>query len=68
MSQRFRREAPTLSRLVEADHAMVGHAEFLRALLVSADARWMLDNTPALREQIAAIEAAVQSRRDILTF
>jgi hypothetical protein len=68
MSQRFRREAPTLSRLVEADHAMVGHAEYLRALLASADARWMLDNTAALRSQIAAIEAAVQSRRDILTF
>jgi len=68
MSQRFRREAPTLSRLVEADHAMVGHAEYLRALLASADARWILDNTAALRAQVAAIEAAVQSRRDILTF
>jgi len=68
MSQRFRREAPTLSRLVEADHAMVGHAEYLRALLASADARWMLDNSAALRGQVAAIEAAVQSRRDLLTF
>jgi hypothetical protein len=68
MSQRFRREAPTLSRLVEADHAMVGHAEYLRALLASADARWMLDNMAALRGQVAAVEAAVQGRRDILTF
>ena len=68
MSQRFRREAETLGHLLEADQAMVGHAEFLRTLLASATASWVLDNAAALREQIAAIETAIQSRRDILAF
>jgi hypothetical protein len=68
MTQRFRREAPTLSRLLEADQAMVGGAEFLRSLLVNASAAWMLENVASLREQIVAVEAAMQSRRDILTF
>jgi hypothetical protein len=68
MPQRIRREAPTLSRLLEADQAMVGGAEFLRSLLAHASAGWMLDHIASLREQIATIEAAVQSRRDILTF
>jgi hypothetical protein len=68
MTQRFRREAETLSRLVEADQAMVAQAEFLRAVLATATARWMLDNAASLREQITALEATVQSRRDILAF
>ena len=66
MSQRFRREAATLSRLLEADQALVGHAEYLRSVLASASASWILENAPALREQVGAIEAALQSRRDSL--
>ncbi len=68
MSQRFRREAETLSRLLEADQAMVGHAEFLRNLLTSVNASWILENAAALRQQIGAIEVALQSRRDSLAF
>jgi hypothetical protein len=68
MTQRFHREAPTLGLLLQADEAMAGHAEYLRSLLASATAAWILENAPALRNQIAAIETAVQSRRDILAF
>jgi hypothetical protein len=68
MTQRFHREAPTLALLLEADQAMAGHAEYLRSLLASATAAWILENAAALRGQIAAIDAAVQSRRDILAF
>ena len=68
MTQRFRREAETLSRLVEADQSMVAQAEFVRAVLATADARWMLDNAASLRQQISALEATVQARRDILAF
>ncbi len=68
MTQRFRREAETLSRLLEADQAMIGHAEFLRSLLMSAAPAWVLDNLAPLREQIAAIETAIQARRDLLAF
>jgi hypothetical protein len=68
MTQRLRGEAETLSRLVEADQAMTGQAEFLRSLLADARAGWMLENAATLREQVAALEAVIQGRRDLLAF
>ena len=68
MMQRFRRESESLSRLLEADQEMVGHAEFMRSLLMSAAPAWILDNAASLREQIAAVERAIQGRRELLTF
>ena len=68
MTQRFRRERESLSRLLEADQEMVGHVEFMRALLTSAVPAWILENALSLREQIAAVERAIQARRDLLTF
>ena len=68
MTQLVRREADTLSRLLEADQALVGHAEFLRSILHDADAAWMLGNAEVLGEQIAAMETALQARRDLLVF
>jgi hypothetical protein len=68
MTERLRREADTLSRLVEADQAMVGHGEFLRSLLTGASAGWILEHASDLRAQIAALEAALQTRRDLLAF
>jgi hypothetical protein len=67
MTAHLRREAETLSRLLEADQAMVGHAEFLRSLLVAAGAAWILEHAADLAAQIGAIEAAIQSRRDVLS-
>jgi len=68
MTQRFRREAETLSRLVEADQSLVARTEFLRELLAGATAPWMLDHMADLRAQIGALEAAIQVRRDLLAF
>ena len=68
MAQLARGEADTLSRLLEADQALVGHAEFLRSILHDADAAWMLGNADLLSEQIAALETALQARRDLLVF
>jgi hypothetical protein len=68
MTQRFRREAETLSRLVEADQSLVAQAEFLRALLAGTPAAWILDHTADLRAQIGGLQAAIQSRRDLLAF
>ena len=68
MTLHLRREVAILQLLLEADQAMAGHAEFLRSLLVSAGAGWILENAAALASQIAAIEAAIQSRRDVLAF
>ena len=68
LGQRFRSEASVLQRLLDADRELIGHAEFLRMLLQDAGAAWMLENGAALAEQIAAIEAAIQARRDVLVF
>jgi hypothetical protein len=68
MTLHLRQEAETLSRLLEADQALVGNAEFLRSLLHAADARWMLGNSALLAEQIDAVETALQARRDLLAF
>ncbi len=68
MTQRLRQEAPTLARLLESDQAMVGHAEFLRSVLHGASAAWMLENTDSLVAQVAALESAIQTRRDLLAF
>ena len=68
LGQRFRAEAATLQRLLDADRELVGHAEFLRSVLESAGAAWMLENGASLAEQIGAIEAAIQARRDVLVF
>jgi hypothetical protein len=68
MSELVRREADTLARLLDADKELVGHAEFLRSILQDADAEWMLANAVTLSEQIAALEAALQARRDLLVF
>ena len=68
MTQRFRSERETLARLAEADQAMVGHAEFLRALLAPEAGEWMIENVHQIRDCIAAIQARVQARGDLLGF
>jgi hypothetical protein len=68
MTQRFRREAETLSRLMEADQSLVARTEFLRSLLADATAPWIIDHMADLRGQAVALEAAIQSRRDLLSF
>jgi hypothetical protein len=68
MSELVRREADTLARLLDADKELVGHAEFLRSILHDATAAWMLANADTLSEQIAALETALQARRDLLVF
>ena len=70
MTQRYRNEAQTLARLVDADQRLVGHAEALRAALheaqTGAGAAWLLDHLAALRERVAALEDAVRARSEIL--
>jgi hypothetical protein len=68
MTDRLRQEAATLARLLEADAALVGHAEFLRSVLQGADSAWLLGHAEMLAEQIGSLEAALQSRRDVLAF
>lgn len=66
MTQRFRREKDTLARLTEADEAMTGHAEFLRALLAPNSGSWMIENQAEIRGCINAIRSAVLARGDVL--
>ncbi len=68
LAQRFHTERAVLQRLLDVDRELIGHAEFLRALVQSAGAAWMLQNGASLAEQIGAIESAIQARRDVLVF
>ncbi len=66
MSQRFRSEADTTTRLVAADQAMVGHAELLRGQLAHMTASQLLADVDALRAHMSAIRDAIQARGDLL--
>ncbi|WP_428390749.1 hypothetical protein [Lichenicoccus sp.] len=66
MTERFRTEAVTLRRLAEADEVMAGHAEFLRALLVTATATWMIEAAVDIHASIMAVRNALQDRSALL--
>ncbi len=66
MTQRFRHEAETLVKLADIDAAMVGHAEFLRALLSPADGPWIIGNVAEVRACTRSINDLIQARADLL--
>ena len=67
MTQRLRREAPTLAALIESDESLVGRAEYLRTLMQPATADWMLENAAWIREELASLGATVVRRGELLT-
>ncbi len=72
LESRVRNLPPTADRHpvglgpVEAEQAMLEHAEFLRSLLAPADAGWMIKAEAEIRRCIAAVERALQARCDPL--
>ena len=67
ITQRHRREADTLARLLEADTALAGNAEALRRILEERAPEWMLEHLDALGRYLGGIEAALRKRAAILT-
>ena len=66
MTQRYRNEAATLQKLFQCDMKLAARAELLRTLLNGKDGGWMVENAPAVREGLKAIEAALREREDVL--
>jgi hypothetical protein len=67
MTQRYRREAPTLQKLLESDIRLTGQAETLRALLDRKDGAWMVANATAIQDGLQAIETTLRDRQAALT-
>jgi hypothetical protein len=66
ITQRHRREADTLARLLAADTSLTGNAEALRQGLEGREPAWILDHVDALGRYIDTIEAALRERAAIL--
>ncbi len=65
ITQRRRREADTLARLLAADTRLIGHAEALRRVL-EGRADWLLEHAEAVGHTIDTIEAALRERAAVL--
>ena len=66
MSLRFRQEADTLSRLIEADELLIGQSELLRTLVDGHAAEALIDAEDNVREGLSAIAATLSQRQSIL--
>jgi hypothetical protein len=66
MTQRYRLEAPTLARLMEFDHLLVGQCELLRSLVDGQDAAAILKSLPDLDAGLNVIHATLQNRQSVL--
>ncbi|HEX4084425.1 MAG TPA: hypothetical protein VHY22_05930 [Chthoniobacteraceae bacterium] len=62
MTQRYRREAETLQRLIAGDQRLVGQSELLRSMLDQKNGEWMLANLADLKEGLAAISETLRQR------
>jgi hypothetical protein len=66
MTQRYRREADTLARLVDCDQTLVGQAELLRSTLDQKMGEWLIANVVALERATNAIAQTLRDRQAIL--
>lgn len=66
MTQRFRKEAPTLQQLIEQDELLVGRCEMLRSMLENQPAAAILDNLSSLESGVESLRTNLQQRAAIL--
>jgi hypothetical protein len=66
MTQVYRQEAETLSRLGECDRRLAGQAELLRQTLEGRDGEWMIANKVTIAEGLTAIGATLRDRQAVL--
>jgi len=67
ISQRHRQEADTLARLLQADMALLGHAEALSRGLREQSPDWIVQHAEDLTKHVAVIDAALRDRQSILS-
>lgn len=66
MTQRFRKEAPTLQELIAQDELLVGRCEMLRAILENQPVAALLENLSSIESGVESIRANLQQRAAIL--
>ncbi len=66
MTQRYRKEAPTLQKLIERDEQLVGQCELLRSLVSGQNGAALLQNMAELEAGLEAIRTTLQQREAIL--
>lgn len=66
MTQRFRKEAPTLQELIAQDELLVGRCEMLRSMLENQPAAAVLENLSSIESGVESIRANLQQRAAIL--
>jgi hypothetical protein len=66
MTQRYRKEAPTLQTLIQNDEMLVGQCELLRSMVDSQDGASILGKLPDLEGGLKAIRATLQGREAVL--
>jgi len=66
ITQRFRKEAPTLAALIMQDEQLVGQCELLRSTLEHRDGPWILEKLPQIQGGLEAIESTLLRRQAIL--
>jgi hypothetical protein len=66
MTQRYRREAATLQRLIEWDQKLTGQAELLRLMVDQKNGPWLIENSSSLQEGVTAIGETLRTRQLLL--
>jgi hypothetical protein len=66
MTQRYRQEAATLEALADKDKALIGQCELMRQTLAGLGGDAVLEQTGAIEQGLAAIEATLRERRLVL--
>lgn len=66
MSQRYRKEAPTLQALIAQDELLVGRCEMLRSMLDGQSGASILEKLPAIENGLTAIRENLTQRAAIL--
>ena len=66
MTQRYRKEAPTLQKLMEFDERLVGQCELLRSTVSGRDGAWILSNGRQLESGLEAIRDTLRRREAVL--
>jgi len=66
MSQRYRKEAETLARLMASDEKLIGQAELLRTKAEGKGGEWIVGNAAELQGGIDAIGETLRERQMLL--
>jgi hypothetical protein len=66
MTQRYRREAPTLQALIQCDEQLVGQCELLRSMVDKQDGPSIFKGLPDLENGLEAIRTTLQKRGAVL--